>query len=270
MSEGSASFNCELMEYLQMFARPTSTGRLIVKNTYIQGNIYLFDGSIVHAEVDGLQGVEACYHMLSWTQSELTWEKGTAPNVSTLETTADVLLQNFLAGDATAKPTPPSSTLNAHELLLIHVLNGPNDGQAFEISQPTLQIGSDSECEICLQDPTVSRLHCEIKQVGGRILAEDLNSTNGTWLNGWPFHSGEIQSGDTLQLGQTALKIEVLLKRPAAASRARTSTKIGNPGFTTTSLINKPKTATIHWKNEAEAAQAKKTGKGLWHKLLKT
>lgn len=258
------SFNSHLMEHLQMLARPGCVGRLTITQDYVHAHIYLYDGNLIHAEVDGLEGLAACQRVLTWDHCELAWEEGLAPVTPTLASSPDTLLFEVLSEVNKAESAASASA--AHESLLLRVLNGPRDGEVFEISQPTVIIGGDDNCEIVLPDPTVSRIHCKIRHVGGQILAEDLNSSNGTLLNGSPFHAGEIQSGDCLQLGQTLLQLEVALKRPAAACRQ--TMKIGKP--VTSVAFPKRTTGPIRWRNgdAPEAAANDRPGTGTLKKQL--
>ena len=61
-----------------------------------------------------------------------------------------------------------------------------------------------------IEDKEISRRHARILWGGGRFMVEDLNSTNGTSLNGrmlTPFEPSELHSGDMLKLGQVELNV---------------------------------------------------------------
>lgn len=47
-----------------------------------------------------------------------------------------------------------------------------------------LVLGRDSGCDLVIEDPSVSRRHATFKYQNGRLRIEDLNSKNGTWING--------------------------------------------------------------------------------------
>jgi pSer/pThr/pTyr-binding forkhead associated (FHA) protein len=173
-----------------------------------------------------------------------------------MDCTPEVLLFEYLSGE---REETRSTGAGSQEVLLLEIETGPEDGKIFEIFQPSIHIGSDPSCEICLPDPTVSHLHCIVRLVSGRILAEDLNSSNGTWLNTRPFHKGELHSGDMIQVGQTVLRVEVALKRPTAASLERRTLKIGkserqNPAHP------RPKTEALHWQEQAPPDENRPVG----------
>lgn len=65
-----------------------------------------------------------------------------------------------------------------------------------------LVIGRDHECHITLPISLISRQHCIIYRDGGSYIVEDLNSKNGTFVNGTPCRSLRVlNSGDEIQIG---------------------------------------------------------------------
>jgi pSer/pThr/pTyr-binding forkhead associated (FHA) protein len=69
-------------------------------------------------------------------------------------------------------------------------------------------VGRDPDCDVRLRDPSVSRLHCEISQINGRLLVLDLESSHGTFINGRRVRFAHVVPGDTLRLGRTRLVVE--------------------------------------------------------------
>jgi pSer/pThr/pTyr-binding forkhead associated (FHA) protein len=221
--------NRELMDYLQILLGPTSSGLVNVSYEYARGRIHLHNGHVVHAEFEGATGLNACYAMLKLPKSTVHWEADAPVPVHTMQKPLDVLLMEFLlAEDDFPDPTfaqPEHKPTN--EILFAEVMNGNREGEVFEITRPCVLIGSDPRCELHLPDPTVSRNHCQLRLCEGKILFTDLNSRNGTRLNGLAATSGVIKSGDRLQIGQTQLFLHLELKRPvAAAGRNRKTQKI--------------------------------------------
>src|SRR3954468_22745683 len=72
----------------------------------------------------------------------------------------------------------------------------------------TVSIGADASNQIVLDDRFVSRFHCRIAARHGRWRVEDLESTNGTWLDGARISAAEIEAGGRLRLGTQELRIE--------------------------------------------------------------
>lgn len=67
--------------------------------------------------------------------------------------------------------------------------------------QPGSRVGRSQDCEIRLLDPTVSRYHAVILYTQGVWYVQDLNSVNGTWVNGRRIQMSPLRDGDTLQFG---------------------------------------------------------------------
>lgn len=81
--------------------------------------------------------------------------------------------------------------------------NGPLQNVA--VSSRGFTIGRQSDCTLCLGNPTVSKRHAELAVVEGRLLVRDLGSRNGTFLNGRRVTDrSEVRDADRLQFG-TAL-----------------------------------------------------------------
>ena len=69
-------------------------------------------------------------------------------------------------------------------------------------------VGRASSCDIALDaDDTVSRTHAEIAVRAGLCLIRDLDSCNGTWLNGRSVRRARLRRGDLLRLGETEVRV---------------------------------------------------------------
>ncbi|MEW5939940.1 MAG: FHA domain-containing protein, partial [Chloroflexota bacterium] len=68
-----------------------------------------------------------------------------------------------------------------------------------------LFIGRDASCQMRLDYSDVSRRHARIQQVGEKFIIVDLQSTNGTFVNGTPVKAAELRDGDLIQIGATLL-----------------------------------------------------------------
>jgi len=72
----------------------------------------------------------------------------------------------------------------------------------------TSRIGRSDDNDIVLNDPSVSRAHAVVEVSAGRAALRDLDSTNGTFLNGRRIRAEALRDGDELQLGNTRLRFE--------------------------------------------------------------
>ncbi len=87
----------------------------------------------------------------------------------------------------------------------LFVIRGNDQGTRFELEGSTITIGRDSSNQVQLHDTGVSRHHAEIKRVENRFLLVDLNSSNGTLVNGKRIQEHWLTSGDQIQMGRTLM-----------------------------------------------------------------
>ena len=73
-----------------------------------------------------------------------------------------------------------------------------------------LSIGRSKEADVRIEDRYASSIHARVFSREGRFYVEDMNSTNGTLLNGATLHGeAELIDGDTIQIGDTIFRLEV-------------------------------------------------------------
>lgn len=86
------------------------------------------------------------------------------------------------------------------------VLSGPDSGKTVVADKAEVTIGSskDGNC-LVLSDPTVSRFHAVLMESAGGYLLKDLNSTNGTYLNGVLIKEAYLEFGGEIALGETQI-----------------------------------------------------------------
>jgi len=86
------------------------------------------------------------------------------------------------------------------------VRSGDQAGQSIPLSAPVVRLGRAPDCEIPLDDITVSRRHAEIRRDGGRYLVSDVGSLNGTYVNQQRIDDETaLEHGDELQVGKFRL-----------------------------------------------------------------
>ena len=87
------------------------------------------------------------------------------------------------------------------------VMDGVDRGLKARLDPGLSRIGTAVGCHLRLGDPTVSRLHCEVRMVESSLRILDLGSTNGTYVNEVRVHDAEIVPGSTIRLGETVLGV---------------------------------------------------------------
>jgi two-component system, NtrC family, sensor kinase len=87
----------------------------------------------------------------------------------------------------------------------LFVIRGADQGTRFELIEPTIRLGRDASNLLQIHDTEVSRHHAEIRRTETDCIISDLNSSNGTFVNGQRIRQHKLQSGDQLQLGGTLM-----------------------------------------------------------------
>jgi hypothetical protein len=70
-------------------------------------------------------------------------------------------------------------------------------------------VGRAPASDLVLDDPSVSRFHARLEVRGRRIDVRDLDSTNGTRLNGYPVNYAPVEAGDTITFGGIEAMVEL-------------------------------------------------------------
>ena len=94
---------------------------------------------------------------------------------------------------------------------MVVVTRGPIAGSRFPLHQAVTSAGRDPRGDIFLDDVTVSRRHAEFRSERGELQVVDIDSFNGTYVNGRPIDSAVLTNGDEIQMGKFRL---VLLIQP--------------------------------------------------------
>ena len=86
----------------------------------------------------------------------------------------------------------------------LFVIQGRDQGKRYELEQAQLEIGRDIAASIQLNDTEVSRRHAALL-VDDQVEIVDLNSSNGTFVNGARVERANLSSGDRVQIGRTLM-----------------------------------------------------------------
>ena len=118
---------------------------------------------------------------------------------------------------APVAPRPPTAITGKGELRTVVLLQAGQELARIELSDQPLVIGKADECDVAVDDSSVSCRHARLSLVGGRVCVEDLGSTNGTFVNGQAAEGVQpLKSGDLLRMADW--EIEVRLERQRASS----------------------------------------------------
>jgi diguanylate cyclase (GGDEF)-like protein len=85
------------------------------------------------------------------------------------------------------------------------VLAGSNVGEMYRLEEGETFLGRGQTVTVRLNDDGISRKHARIFQSGGEVVIEDLQSSNGTIVNGAPVSMQLLKDGDKIRLGSTTI-----------------------------------------------------------------
>ena len=95
-------------------------------------------------------------------------------------------------------------------MIQLDVTAGPNEGASFEAEETSFIIGRGRTTRIILPDSKVSARHAEVACRERQYTIRDLNSTNGTFVNGRSVNEAFLQVGDEVRLGHTVLRVAAI------------------------------------------------------------
>jgi pSer/pThr/pTyr-binding forkhead associated (FHA) protein len=101
--------------------------------------------------------------------------------------------------------------------LRLKVIGGKNDGREIEIKGAEFTIGRGDDVNLRPQSDLISRRHCSLGIRDGKAYLKDLNSSNGTYLNGNRIQ-GEVQLNvrDRLRVGRLQFEVVIDHSKPSA------------------------------------------------------
>ena len=115
------------------------------------------------------------------------------------------------------------------------VLSGPLAGRLLPLGPQGLTVGRHAGNGLQVSDPAVSWHHCAIKAADGGFLLRDLESRQGTFVNGRPVHERRLESGDLIVVGDTLLLFQLL---PNGAPRSGPRALVEDGAFTAGTTVH--------------------------------
>jgi hypothetical protein len=96
-----------------------------------------------------------------------------------------------------------TKALSSGKLIVIY---GDHLGKEYRLGPTKMLIGRTDQCDITINDSSVSRKHASIESKDGRFLLQDQKSTNGTQVNGEFIDVYLLNHGDKIRIGNTVLQ----------------------------------------------------------------
>jgi DNA-binding NtrC family response regulator len=104
----------------------------------------------------------------------------------------------------------------------LKVEEGPDRGLELVRDSGTVMVGTHTEADLVLKDPSVSRYHAELKLLPEGVLVNDLGSTNGTRIGSQRVERCLVAPGGTVRFGHTKLRVDPVdspIQVPSAGTR---------------------------------------------------
>jgi transcriptional regulator with GAF, ATPase, and Fis domain len=89
--------------------------------------------------------------------------------------------------------------------ITLAAVDGPSKDITFILSGEEIAIGRDSSNAITISDVSLSRRHCVLRRDGDTYTVYDLESRNGTFVNGVPVKEAPLRNGDKISVGDSVL-----------------------------------------------------------------
>jgi pSer/pThr/pTyr-binding forkhead associated (FHA) protein len=256
-----------LAEILQSTCTARHSGQITFRSAASYGYVFLQQGQVVHAMCGTVEGEEAVYLMLSWPPGTFILNEDILPHKRTISLTWEQLLfegarradvgavtPDSLAPVTTASPMTKTRADSQPKLI---ISQGDSQPVTVELRDEYTHLGRADDNELPIPEPSISSRHCVFLLSGSDVIVRDLNSSNGTYVNGEPVTETILQPGDNIQVGVIDIKFVPGVRRPklntssmtAPKPRAITSTALP-PGAETTlklpsSYVRRPNTPVI-------------------------
>jgi pSer/pThr/pTyr-binding forkhead associated (FHA) protein len=101
---------------------------------------------------------------------------------------------------------------------VLQIVRGRSATTTLKLGDGVTSLGRHDDCIVRIKSSQVSRRHCELLEVDGRLTVRDLGSSNGTFVNGKRVLGQQVlKVGDELTVGTVTLRVATLGQPVAAA-----------------------------------------------------
>jgi pSer/pThr/pTyr-binding forkhead associated (FHA) protein len=91
---------------------------------------------------------------------------------------------------------------------VLEFISGANSGQLVKLRRDATLLGREKG-DIILKDTEISSTHCQIQLIDGVYHLFDMNSTNGTFVNGQRVVKAKLKAGDLITVGTTSIRFQL-------------------------------------------------------------
>jgi hypothetical protein len=204
------SFYQLLSSFNEAFTRLAQTrerGCLLVYNAQEAIHLFVDDGHVVSVLAGKTEGEAALAKAFDLKSSSYGWIPGAVP----AQINVNIEMREYLSMHGLGQESRTGKTIRLPTTLPERKekkLEGnyyfiPEESPTFKlrVKKVTNVVGREGTCDVYVESNQVSRRHCLLQVTERGLLVKDLESTNGTFVNGIPMTDGYINAGDRLGLG---------------------------------------------------------------------
>jgi hypothetical protein len=188
-------------DQIQAFGLARKTGEIRATNLGVPARIAIVEGDVFDAQFGDKVGLEAAIEMINLSELQTEFVPGVRPPQRTIHVPFTQLLlaaanQLDESGRSILPPKKPEAA--GHPAIRVMLDSGI---RSFSILPGLAYVGRALSSDIVIPNQTVSERHASIERTDGGILLKDLNSTNGTYVNGLRVKESSLSGQMNLQFG---------------------------------------------------------------------
>ena len=204
------SFYQLLPSFSEAFSRLSQTrdrGCLLVFNSQHAIHLFVENGVVIAASDGKKSGEDVLHQAFKLKGSSYGWIAAAEPPKKDIEVDMrDYLHKNSIGNESRFGKTirmPTIPAVRKEKKLEGNYYFIPEESPMFKlkVKKATNVVGREGTCDVYVESNQVSRRHCVLQVTERGLLVKDLDSTNGTFVNGIPMTDGYINAGDRLSLG---------------------------------------------------------------------
>lgn len=197
-------------DHLQLLSVHGETGELELSNGKCLGTLFLEHGEVIEALCARQQitGTDASLCLMCMRDAKCRYRRRDHARAKVIDEPTPTLLMDAACWTDEGRrlcgaDRIEEETRRTEWILLVDF--GP-EGLIVPLDRPRMRVGRGSECDVVILMRSVSRQHAEIEISGDQVVLRDLDSTNGTLVNGQPIQEATITQDDEVQFGDIRAK----------------------------------------------------------------
>ena len=221
-------------------------GCLIAFNPHDSVHLFTKDGSVICAYSGKKEGEGGIEQALQLENASYTWIPGAVPANKTI----DVNIQAYALKHAIKRDTNIAETSKVALKLErkdakegkevakevkekkvtpdYYLLPEEHPTASVKLIRLTSIVGRDEACDLVIENTQISRRHCLLDVTARGLFVRDLDSTNGTFVNGRVIKEGYVNAGDRLTLGTYTVTVQK--EEPSGKTSINKMLKLGHQG----------------------------------------